>query len=650
MAKICGVVNATMSAREVEERLRSMVGVMKHDPRSPEEYLCFENGGMALIGNPSFAEKRSAYNEERGSRLALCGRVVGLKGDGSPPHEDHASRKGGVEWLLRTFEGRGEEILEELNGEFAFAHHDPATGSLTVVNDRYGVVPLYYCCKDGAFLFASEVKAILRVLGPQEFDWGSFADFFYLTQMTGRRTLFKDIRASDSAQVLTYRDGELAESRYYDFAEAPVLSPAEVSTEKAASLFVEAVRRRTEEDVPNTVMLSGGFDSRLILGALCKLKIIPQLVVLEHARGGGGTDGRFAALMADRLGLESDFRPTREDYFSSQDCLETFYIQDGMYPSYESFSMEIYSEIGSSLGLVWDGLALDVALGSSRQKESGTRNNEKNLRQFAGGRGRQVGIPSRRYSSFLLRLILSPRHFRLANEGFMQRLRDELARIPESENQFANFILKHRIRRRTATLPHQLFAARVESVTPALDADFLDYVLAIPQSLKHNHRFYIDMIKKHFPVLSEVPVNSGGFEFRFDGPELEKEEPTLLDVLKLRLARALLFLKVSFAARLSRGHARKGPALPSRLSRLPVELVIEVLQRKNFERPFYNKRLLRRLFRAYRNGVVAYHNLFALVFYVELWHLLFVDEDSPILFDPRNLHLLARDGTTSPRA
>lgn len=650
MTKICGVIGAPASEQETEERLRSMVRVMKHDPKSSEEYLYFDNGGIALIGNSSFEYKRSALNEERGSCLALCGHVVGLKGDRGCPHEDGqngdgASTKGSVGWLLDTFENHGEGILGNLNGEFAFAYHDPATRSLTVVNDRYGIMPLYYYCKDGTFLFASEVKAILRVLEPQEFDWESFADFFYLVQMTGQKTLFKDVRALDSGQILTYRDGNLEASQYYDFTRTAVLSPDEVSTEKAASLFTEAVRRRIQRDKPDTLTLSGGLDSRLILGALRNLQVVPKIITLEHARG-GGTDSKYAALMADRLNLEAEMRPTREDFLSSQDCLETFYIQDGMYASWASFAMEIYPELHSGLGSVWDGLALDVALGSSRQREGGTKNTQNNLNhlnQFAGGRGRPRGIPSRRYRNLLLRLILAPRYFRLVNKGFMRRLRDELAKVPESENQFTNFVLKTRTRRRVATLPHQLFAAKVDSVTPVADADFMDYVLGIPQSLKHNHKFYIDMLKEHFPLLAEVPVNSGGYEFKFDSAELQKEELTFLEYVKLRLARALLFLKISLTMRLSRDRAHNEPTLPSRLSRLPVELVIEILEQKNFDRPFYNKRLLRRLFRAYRNGVVMYHNLFEIVFYIELWHLLFVDEDSPILFDPKNLSLFGKN-------
>jgi hypothetical protein len=88
VTKICGVMDITASEQETEKRLRSMVGVMKHDPESPEEYLYFENGGIALIGNSSFEEKRSARNEERGSCLALCGHVVGFKGDRGFPYKD----------------------------------------------------------------------------------------------------------------------------------------------------------------------------------------------------------------------------------------------------------------------------------------------------------------------------------------------------------------------------------------------------------------------------------------------------------------------------------------------------------------------------------------------------------------------------------
>ncbi len=108
----------------------------------------------------------------------------------------------------------------------------------------------------------------------------------------GRRTLFENVHALDSGQTLTYRDGDLRERRYYDFTRTAVMDETEVSTEKLASLFTEAVRRRIRPDTTNTVLLSGGFDSRLILGTLTNLGVTPKLVTLENANySPGAADG-----------------------------------------------------------------------------------------------------------------------------------------------------------------------------------------------------------------------------------------------------------------------------------------------------------------------------------------------------------------------
>ena len=49
--------------------------------------------------------------------------------------------------------------LYRLNGMFAFAVWDRAKRTLFLARDRFGVKPIYYTKVDGAFLFASEIKA-----------------------------------------------------------------------------------------------------------------------------------------------------------------------------------------------------------------------------------------------------------------------------------------------------------------------------------------------------------------------------------------------------------------------------------------------------------------------------------------------------------
>jgi asparagine synthetase B (glutamine-hydrolysing) len=386
------------------------------------------------------------------------------------------------------------------------------------------------------------------------------------------------------------------------------------------------------------LLLSGGFDSRLILGAMHELGVSPKIVTLEHGRQEAGMDGRFASLMAERLGLECDLRRTRRDFFSSKDSLEVFYIQDGMVPTWDAFAVEVYPELDSGMGAVWDGLILDVGLGgSSRQPIAGIRSS---LKQFARSKGRQAGVPNRTLNHLLLGLILTPRRFLAANKGFMRRLRGVLAKIPPSENQVQNFLLKGRIRRRVAVNPHQLFSAKVEPVTPGTDLDFMDYAHRIPDNLKTNQKLYIEVLRRHFPILTEVPVHSGGFMFNFNTDELTRRYSIKRRIRRTRkrISKVSRFLQISLSRSMSGTPIREYPALPTGGydSHLPPQLVIRVLEEKHFDRPFYNKRLLRRLFAAYRDGHVMYHELFTNVFYIELWYLLFVDEDSSLLFDPKN--------------
>src|SRR5205823_6028709 len=66
-----------------------------------------------------------------------------------------------TEVILRGYEEWGEEVLPRLRGMFAFAIWDQRKKKLWLARDRMGVKPLYYTFVSGAFLFASEIKALL---------------------------------------------------------------------------------------------------------------------------------------------------------------------------------------------------------------------------------------------------------------------------------------------------------------------------------------------------------------------------------------------------------------------------------------------------------------------------------------------------------
>ena len=66
-----------------------------------------------------------------------------------------------TEVLLAAYDEWGVEMLDRLNGMFAFAIWDNASSTLLLVRDRFGVKPLYYTSAGGRFRFASEIKGLL---------------------------------------------------------------------------------------------------------------------------------------------------------------------------------------------------------------------------------------------------------------------------------------------------------------------------------------------------------------------------------------------------------------------------------------------------------------------------------------------------------
>jgi asparagine synthase (glutamine-hydrolysing) len=127
------------------------------------------------------------------------------------------------------------------------------------------VKPLYYFFKDGRFIFASEIKAILKhpAVTP---DVNEEALYHYLTFLTtpAPTTLFKDIHKLPAGHMLTLgRNGELSIKQYWD-----ALPPSNESARSEAEhkdeilrLLRDSIRKRMMSDVPFGVFLSGGVDS-----------------------------------------------------------------------------------------------------------------------------------------------------------------------------------------------------------------------------------------------------------------------------------------------------------------------------------------------------------------------------------------------------
>ncbi|HZT93714.1 MAG TPA: asparagine synthase (glutamine-hydrolyzing), partial [Gaiellaceae bacterium] len=153
---------------------------------------------------------------------------------------------------------------------FAFAIWDRSRRRLFLARDRFGVKPLYWYLRNGLFVFASEIKAILahpRVA--RDVCYPALNEYFTFQNVLTDKTLFDGIRLLPAGCTLTLEvvDGsEPAIERYWDFPfpAAPVDLSQEEATDRLYDIFLGAVTRQLVSDVPVGSYLSGGMDSSSI--------------------------------------------------------------------------------------------------------------------------------------------------------------------------------------------------------------------------------------------------------------------------------------------------------------------------------------------------------------------------------------------------
>jgi asparagine synthase (glutamine-hydrolysing) len=175
-----------------------------------------------------------------------------------------------VEVLLHLYEEDGLDFLNKLNGQFAFVIYDRKKKRLFVARDHFGINPLYYTVKDGVFIFASEIKAILEhPAATREVDLTGLDQIFSFPGLVSPRTMFRGIESLKGGNYLTVENGEIKTVEYWDLdypkvGELSYDQPEEYYVDELKNLFTRSTEYRLQSDVPVGFYLSGGLDSSMI--------------------------------------------------------------------------------------------------------------------------------------------------------------------------------------------------------------------------------------------------------------------------------------------------------------------------------------------------------------------------------------------------
>lgn len=211
-----------------------------------------------------------------------------------------------TEVLLRAYRQWGPDCQRRLNGMWSFAIYDRKRDILFCSRDRFGIKPFSYTVHKGSFLFASEIKALLKVardLARPDYD----ALSRILRASVGAQcvaTCFEGVKRLPPGHSLTVSRGKLRLERYWDYPDELDRSlDYNESAERLRELLVDAIRLRMRSDVPVGLTLSAGIDSTTIACLLRTFYRGPCDTFTACYEGDSGDESSRAAELARSLGM-----------------------------------------------------------------------------------------------------------------------------------------------------------------------------------------------------------------------------------------------------------------------------------------------------------------------------------------------------------
>ena len=387
-----------------------------------------------------------------------------------------------------------EENLPSQDGAFASIYWNEAERKLVVVTDFLGLKPLYLMKRPGELLLASETKA--WEAKPDAAGWGAFISFGHTI---GDRTLLCGVERARPGTILVYdaSSDSLRERCYWHW---PKPKPG-ADLGGLVDTLKDTVREYAKYGEPGELLLSGGFDSRLILCLLKAADIPASALIVEHTEELMDADGRFASAIARRLNYPFRCVRSPRNFFSSSAYSDYLIASDAATPSLYLFISQLAQFIHGPT--VWEGMIPGCTLKTSHQPPGGF---DSFLRQEC--RSSDSGAWNN------VREIFSRKFCDMMMEGFQADLLREIARYPDDGYGVTEFIFRNRHRNRIAINPLKVYESENHVFLPGMTRDFFDIVGSISFDIRRDSAMYLELLQRFFPAALSIPIVSGGVLFK----------------------------------------------------------------------------------------------------------------------------------------
>ena len=272
MSAIAGILDLKISEEAVEKMLLSM------STRGKYGHSCYQSKGKVLLHTSSIGETNFV---EQPIVLDWAGERYIISFDGFLYNkreliqllEEQGHRvesDSDAEAVLHGFVCWKEDVLQKINGAYAFAVFSENSGDVFLARDRLGIKPIFFQKVENGLLFSSEIKTILSYPGvTARLDASGAAELLLLGPgRTPGSGVFRDIFEIEPGFYGFYRNGNLRLQRYWRLRDRIHTDSLDETAEYVRKLLIDSIRVNMRAQIPVGTMLSGGLDSSLV-SAIC---------------------------------------------------------------------------------------------------------------------------------------------------------------------------------------------------------------------------------------------------------------------------------------------------------------------------------------------------------------------------------------------
>lgn len=517
--------------------------------------------------------------------------------------------------LLKLIRERRGEIFSLLEGIYSYAIWEKDRKQLYIATDRHGYEFVYYYRDSKKFIFASEIKSILSILGSKpEPDIYAICDIFNFHSVFNNKTPFKHIHLLPHAANCIVSQGNCNIRQFWDypFSVEHHKDNEDFLLDKAKQLIQTSVDNSINEFDKIGIMLSGGLDSRL-LAAVARNRVNDAIALSIRYSEAKLEENIIASQVATCLNMKFQYfnSPKNNIIDLIENSITDTDGQQGfcdILPTIKEIARE-YPGIGLINGFLMDTLFKSNWVLFNDQGYDDISFIEELMKMHS------------RVGNYIYKKVFVPDFAKLVKDRKRETVQEGI--IGHALNNPLEATLRFYCLnrgRRTHNTVFRAFKRYLNIIVPGTDYQLSDFAFRLPYHLRSSPDFYRKLIYTWFPEVGKIPWDRTGKPLTEGIKKNNKKYINILSKAKYLVQRVskgkidLINSPQSFNSRF-------------RNSKEFRETIKDILlDRRSLNRGFYNRNGIETIIKEQMTGK-DYGNAFKSLLTVEMLYRKFIDRD-----------------------